>query len=99
VGLADELIKEFEHLIEKLTLVPSDAGRFEVSVNGDLVYSKLQSGRHAEVGEVLGLIRGVGRAANVAPRGRQRTAGRRDHIHPGGLAPKHPVKEAGEHKA
>ena len=59
MGLADELIKEFEHLIEKLTLVPSDGGRFEVSVNGDLVYSKLRSGRHAEQGEVLGLIRGL----------------------------------------
>lgn len=57
MGLADELIKEFEHLIEKVTLVPSDGGRFEVSVNGELVYSKMRSGRHAEQGEVLGLVR------------------------------------------
>ena len=59
MGLAEELIKEFEHLIEKLTLVPSDGGRFEVSVNGELVYSKMRSGRHPEQGEVLGLIRGL----------------------------------------
>ena len=59
MGLAEELIKEFEHLIEKLTLVPSEGGRFEVSVNGQLLYSKLHTGRHAEAGEVLGLIRGL----------------------------------------
>jgi selenoprotein W-related protein len=52
-----ELIKEFETEIETFTLVPSDAGRFELTVNGRLVYSKLQSGRHAEPGEIAGLIR------------------------------------------
>jgi len=53
----DELLKNYEHLIEKITLVPSDGGRFEVSVNGDLLYSKLGTNRHAEAGEVLGLVR------------------------------------------
>ncbi len=43
-------------MIESVALVPSDGGRFEVSVNGDLVFSKLQSKRHAEAGEILGLI-------------------------------------------
>ena len=52
-----ELIREFETEIEMFTLVPSDAGRFELTVNGRLVYSKLQSGRHAEPGEIAGLIR------------------------------------------
>jgi selenoprotein W-related protein len=52
-----DLIKEFETEIETFTLVPSDAGRFELTVNGRLVYSKLQSGRHAEPGEIAGLIR------------------------------------------
>lgn len=45
--------------IASLTLVPSDGGRFEVSVNGQLLYSKLQTRRHAEPGEVAGLIRNV----------------------------------------
>jgi len=53
----DELLKHYEHLIETITLVPSDGGKFEVSVNGDLVYSKLGTHRHAEPGEVLGLVR------------------------------------------
>jgi selenoprotein W-related protein len=51
------LIKEFEPEIESLTLIPSDGGRFEVNVNGNLIYSKLQTHRHAEPGEVVGLIR------------------------------------------
>ena len=52
----DELLKEYEHVIESVALIPSDGGRFEVSVNGELVFSKLQAKRHAEAGEVLGLI-------------------------------------------
>jgi len=43
-------------VIEAITLTPSDGGRFEVSVNGKLVFSKLQSKRHAEAGEVVGII-------------------------------------------
>lgn len=50
-------MKEFEPEIETLTLIPSDGGRFEVNVNGNLVYSKLQTRRHAEPGEVANLIR------------------------------------------
>ena len=56
MSLVQELLKDYEHVIEGITLFPSDGGRFEVSVNGELVYSKLQTKRHAEAGEVLGLI-------------------------------------------
>lgn len=56
MSLANELLMKHEAEIESLTLTPSDGGRFEVSVNGQLVYSKLNTGRHAEPGEVLGLI-------------------------------------------
>jgi selenoprotein W-related protein len=52
------LLKEFEDRIGRITLVPSDGGRFEVSLDGALIYSKLQTGRHAEDGEIVGLIRG-----------------------------------------
>lgn len=37
-------------------LVESSGGAFEVTVDGTLVYSKLQTGRHAKPGEVLKLI-------------------------------------------
>lgn len=37
----------------------SSGGVFEVVVDGDLVYSKKQLGRHAEPGEVMNLIRAM----------------------------------------
>lgn len=52
-----ELLEQFEPEIESLTIVPSDGGRFEVSANGQLLYSKLQTRRHAEPGEVANLVR------------------------------------------
>ncbi|MBI4760538.1 MAG: Rdx family protein [Chloroflexi bacterium] len=55
--MAEELLKNYEHVIEAITLVPSDGGRFEVTVNGELLFSKAQLRRHAEPGEVLGLVR------------------------------------------
>ncbi len=56
MSLASDLLKQFEHMIEGLTLVPSDGGRFEVTVNGKLIYSKLETKRHAQPGEIIGLI-------------------------------------------
>ena len=53
----DELLKNYEHMIEKITLVPSDGGKFEVTANGRLLFSKSELHRHAEPGEVLGLVR------------------------------------------
>ncbi|PJH76658.1 MAG: hypothetical protein CO064_00070, partial [Anaerolineae bacterium CG_4_9_14_0_8_um_filter_58_9] len=50
MSLAADLLKNFEPEIETLSLAPSDGGRFEVTVNDQLVYSKLQTGRHAEPG-------------------------------------------------
>ncbi len=54
-----ELLNEFEPEIESVTLFPSDGGRFEVSVNNKLVYSKLEINRHPEPGEVAGIIRKI----------------------------------------
>jgi len=59
VSLTDELLKNYEHVIETIMLVPSEGGRFEVIVNGQLLYSKLQLHRHAEPGEVLGLVKKI----------------------------------------
>jgi selenoprotein W-related protein len=52
-----ELVKEFEPEIESFTLVPSDSGKFEFTANNRLLYSKLETRRHAEPGEVAGLLR------------------------------------------
>jgi selenoprotein W-related protein len=54
--LAADLLKTIEYRIKSISLVPSDGGKFEVTVQDKLIYSKLSTGRHAEPGEVLGLI-------------------------------------------
>jgi selenoprotein W-related protein len=56
VSLTAELLTEFEPHIQSVTLIPSEGGRFEVVVDGDLLYSKLATGRHAEPGEVRQLV-------------------------------------------
>ena len=57
MSLTGELIKHYEHVIEEIKIVPSDEGRFEVTVNGQLLFSKLELHRHAEAGEVVELVR------------------------------------------
>jgi len=52
-----ELLKNLEPEIGSITLMPSDGGRFELTVNGKLLYSKLQTGRHSEPGEILRLVK------------------------------------------
>ena len=53
----EELLKHYEHLIEEVKMIPSDGGKFEVTVNGQLIYSKMATHRHAEPGEILGSVR------------------------------------------
>jgi len=38
-------------------LIKSSGGVFEVTCDGELIFSKRQLGRHAQVGEVLTLLR------------------------------------------
>ncbi|GAB4498457.1 MAG: hypothetical protein OHK0052_11860 [Anaerolineales bacterium] len=54
--MAVKLLQEFEPEIESVTLIPSDGGRFEVTINGHLLYSKLQTKRHIEPLEVVQLL-------------------------------------------
>jgi selenoprotein W-related protein len=55
--LAAEILREFEPDIERISLVPSDGGCYEVAANGRLLYSKKKTHRHPRSGEVLELIR------------------------------------------
>jgi selenoprotein W-related protein len=54
--LTAELLQAYEPEIKQISLTPSAGGRFEVVINGDLVYSKLATGRHANPGEVKNLV-------------------------------------------
>jgi selenoprotein W-related protein len=51
-----ELLKKYEFQINSIKLIPSDGGRFEVKVDNNLVYSKLQTGQHIEPGELIQLV-------------------------------------------
>ncbi len=53
----EALLKSYEEDIASITLVPSDGGCFEITVNGTLVYSKLKTGRHIEPPEAVELVR------------------------------------------
>lgn len=57
MGATNELLHDYQHIISSLTLVTGTAGAFEVTVDGEVLYSKKQTGRHARPGEVLALFR------------------------------------------
>jgi selenoprotein W-related protein len=57
VGLTDELLQGWAPIIEGIDLVPSSGGRFEVILDDELIFSKAALKRHAEPGEVAGLVR------------------------------------------
>jgi selenoprotein W-related protein len=63
--VAEELIEQFGDDLESITLVRGGKGRFEVRVDGQEVYSKSRTKRHAEPGEVArnlaDLLRAEGR--------------------------------------
>jgi len=56
VSAANDLLKNYQHVIEQLDLVTGAAGIFDVVANGTLIYSKAQTNRHANAGEVLELF-------------------------------------------
>ena len=58
--MTDELLSNYQHVIEDLQLVTSSGGAFEVKVNDELIFSKksLQR-RHAEPNEILNLFKEI----------------------------------------
>jgi selT/selW/selH-like putative selenoprotein len=43
--------------VEWLRLIPSAGGRFEVTVNGNLIYSKAATGRFPDLAEIQDKVR------------------------------------------
>jgi selenoprotein W-related protein len=56
--LTDEILKEreIEAFVRSWLLIPASGGKFEVTLNGELIFSKKGLGRHAEPGEIRALI-------------------------------------------
>lgn len=50
------LVDKYDKHFSEITLKPSDGGRFEVMVNNNTVFSKLEADRFPEDDEVLELV-------------------------------------------
>ena len=57
MSAAHDLLHDYQHVIAELRLVTGSKGVFDVVVDGDVLYSKGATGRHAKPGEVLELFR------------------------------------------
>jgi selenoprotein W-related protein len=57
-----ELLNAWAPRIGRATLLPSSGGRFEVTLDGELLFSKAALDRHPRPGEVHGLV-----AARLGP--------------------------------
>jgi selenoprotein W-related protein len=71
--LAGEIIAEFGDDVETITLVRGSGGRFEVTVDGGLLFSKAATQRHPQPGEVVDKIRAI-RAQAASGRDLRRSA-------------------------
>ena len=68
MSAASDLLSNYQHIIESLTLVTGSKGVFDVEVDGRPLYSKRSTGRHANPGEVLELFRAT-YAQDITPYG------------------------------
>ena len=53
------MLTRWAPIIERIDLVPSSKGRFEVTLDDELIYSKASLGRHAKPGEIVALAERV----------------------------------------
>lgn len=54
--MASDLLGKYGNRIKELTLIPSGDGVYEVSKNGDLIFSKKQTNRFPDLNEIIQLI-------------------------------------------
>jgi selenoprotein W-related protein len=54
--LASRILNEFKQKIKNLTLVPAGGGCFELSANGELLYSKLKTGQFPDEQNVIDML-------------------------------------------
>ncbi len=56
MSATQDLLANYQHVIEDLRLITGGQGIFDVTVDGEMLYSKGETGRHANDGEVLKLF-------------------------------------------
>ena len=56
MSTVEDLLINHQQVIEDVRLIPGGSGIFDVAVNGELIYSKHETGRQAENGEISALF-------------------------------------------
>ena len=51
--MASKVLNEYKQKIQEFQLEPSGGGCFEFTIDGDLVYSKLQNGQFPDEDEIV----------------------------------------------
>lgn len=57
MSVTNEILTTYQHVIDDLTLITGDKGVFDVHVDDKLIYSKAETGRKPEDGEVVAAMR------------------------------------------
>jgi selenoprotein W-related protein len=55
--LTSRLLNTFKQQLDRMTLVPSGGGCFELTLDGELAYSKLQTGKFPDEEQMVDLVR------------------------------------------
>ena len=55
--MTSKLLTELKNDLKQYTLVPGTGGCFEITVNGELIYSKLKTGQFPDENWVLDTLR------------------------------------------
>ena len=58
MSLANELLSGWAPVMRGVELRSGTKGRFEVTLDGELIFSKEAAGRHARPGEVAAIVEG-----------------------------------------
>lgn len=56
LAVVGELTRDYQHLIDKLTLIMGSKGIFDIKVDGQMVFSKADEKRFPAEGEILTLF-------------------------------------------
>ncbi len=56
VSTVEEILEKYGKEVKSIDFIPGTGGVFELYLNGELIYSKLETGRDTNEGEILELM-------------------------------------------